>query len=102
MKTPISTLIINPCNTGRRINWTGEGAVWVDANSNVEVPYDVWSKADRKQRESIIADCRSKRVELLLRVVKADGQEIFIGYDPSVLFNPVAHTETAEAPVKQM
>lgn len=79
----VTTTIKNTGNNARKINWTGDGAVWVDAGKSLTVPYEVWSKADRKQRAGIIADCGNGSIELTINVVNKDNESISIPFDPS-------------------
>lgn len=88
--TPIETVIRNLCDVDKTIQWTGGGAIWIGKKASVTVPYDIWTAADRKQRESLMAACQQKAVCLTLRVMQADGNIIEIDYDPSVLMKPRA------------
>jgi hypothetical protein len=88
--SPIETVICNLCDVDKTIQWTGGGSIWVGKKSSVTVPYDVWTAADRKQRESLIAACQQKSVKLTLRVLQSTGEIMEIDYDPSVLMKPRA------------
>lgn len=88
--TPIETVIRNLCDVDKTIQWTGGGSIWIGKNASVTVPYDVWTAADRKQRESLMAACQQKSVCLTLRVMQADGSIVELDYDPSVLMKPRA------------
>lgn len=88
--TPIETVIRNLCDVDKTIQWTGGGSIWIGKKASVTVPYDVWTAADRKQRESLMAACQQKSVCLTLRVMQADGKIVEIDYDPSVIMKPRA------------
>lgn len=88
--SPIETVISNLCDVDKTIQWTGGGSVWIGKKSSVTVPYDVWTAADRKQRESLMAACQQKAVKLTLRVLQSTGEVLEIAYDPSVLMKPRA------------
>lgn len=86
--SPIETVIRNLCDVDKTIQWTGGGSIWIGKKSSVTVPYDVWTAADRKQRESLMAACQQKSVCLTLRVLQANGKVIEIDYDPSIIMKP--------------
>lgn len=86
--SPIETVIRNLCDVDKTIQWTGGGSIWIGKKSSVTVPYDVWTAADRKQRESLMAACQQKSVCLTLRVLQADGKVIEVDYDPSIIMKP--------------
>lgn len=92
MNNPIITVIRNNTNEDRFIRWTGEGTVWVGANASVEVPYEVWSKADRKQRVSILADTQQNNVSLTLKVLTGKDEYATVVFDPSA---SISHTPKA-------
>lgn len=86
--SPIETVIRNLCDVDKTIQWTGGGSIWIGKKSSVTVPYDVWTAADRKQRESLMAACQQKSVCLTLRVLQANGKVVEIDYDPSIIMKP--------------
>ena len=97
--TPIATIIENHTPNGRFINWTGASKTWLPGNSTVEVPFEVWSVCDRKQREGLIADLKYGTVSLAVRILKPSGNYETIPYNP--IANLVAAPVKAAAPVPQ-
>jgi hypothetical protein len=67
------------------------------------VDYDVWSNANRRQQECIIAECQRGSIELTLVVIDAFGKTFNITLDPSIILRPIAKVEEPvdeEAPVE--
>jgi len=97
--TPIATIIENHTPNGRFINWTGASKTWLPGNSTVEVPFEVWSVCDRKQREGLIADLKYGTVSLAVRILKPSGNYETIPYNP--IANLAAVSAKVPAPVPQ-
>ena len=99
--TPIATIIHNQLNNSRMVNWTAEKQTWLEANGTAEVPYEVWSAANKVQRESIKAEVTSGYVTLELRVMKPNGCQEIIPFSPVGDLNvaPVQTTQVIQAKV---
>lgn len=97
----VSTIIKNTAHAGRTLTWTSKGAVWLDAGQSTVVDYDVWSNANRRQQECIIAECQRGSIELTLVVIDAFGKTFNITLDPSIILRPIPKVEVpAEEPVE--
>ena len=81
----IETVITNKESVDRFIRWASKNPIWIGKTNTIIVPYDVWSAADRKQKDCIIAELQQNKVELELRVMTKDGV-VSINYDPSILY----------------
>lgn len=79
---PITTIIQNNTSNGRFVNWTGETKTWLQPNGIVEVPFEVWSVCDKKQRNALIADLQYGTVVLSLRILKPNGNYETVPYNP--------------------
>lgn len=91
----IETVITNKESVDRFIRWASKNPIWIGKTNTIVVPYDVWSAADRKQKDCIIAELQQNKVELELRVMTKDGV-VSIDYDPSILY-----TKKEAIPVKE-
>ena len=102
MSNPISVTIKNKINQGRVLNWLGQGQKWIDGNGTIEIDYEPWSCADRRQQLELVAALTSNAVELTLHVMNSAGKVIDIDYDPAVCIGRRAPVEVkkAEAPAK--
>lgn len=81
----IETVVTNKESVDRFIRWASKNPIWIGKTNTIIVPYDVWSAADRKQKDCIIAELQQNKVELELRVMTKDGV-VSIDYDPSILY----------------
>lgn len=98
----VSTIIKNTAHAGRTLTWTSKGAVWLDSGQSTVVDYDVWSNANRRQQECIIAECQRGSIELTLVVIDAFGKTFNITLDPSIILRPIPKVEApAEEPVEE-
>ena len=79
---PITTIIQNNTSTGRFVNWTGETKTWLAGRATVEVPFEVWSVCDKKQRDALVADLQYGTVSLALRILKPGGNYETVPYNP--------------------
>lgn len=101
--TPIATIIHNLLNNSRMVNWTAEKQTWLEANGTAEVPYEIWSAANKVQRDAIKAEVTSGFVKLELRVLKPNGCQEIIPYSPVGDLNvaPVQTTQVIQAKVEE-
>jgi len=101
--TPIATIIHNLLNNSRMVNWTAEKQTWLEANGTAEVPYEIWSAANKVQRESIKAEVTSGYVTLELRVMKPNGCQEIIPFSPvgDLSVAPVQTTQIVQAKVEE-
>lgn len=92
----IETVITNKEAVDRFIRWASKNPIWIGKTNTIVVPYDVWSSADRKQKDCIIAELQQNKVELELRVMTKDGV-VSIDYDPSILYTKKDSTTIKKA-----
>ena len=103
---PVTT-IIKSRTEDMTAYWVEPSAICIAAGETVEVPFDVWSRANRKHQEAIIALTQSKKIELTLRILGTDGVLHEIPFAPylameqkerTVLAHIVRPGPVAEAP----
>lgn len=101
--TPIATIIHNRMNNSRMVNWTAEKQTWLEANGTAEVPYEIWSAANKVQRESIKAEITNGYITLELRVMKPNGCQEIIPFSPvgDLSIAPVQTTQIVQAKVEE-
>lgn len=92
---PIATIIQNRTSTGRFANWTGSTKTWLPPNGVVEVPFEVWSVCDKKQRDALVADLRYGSVSLAVRILKPNGNYETIPFSPIANLAPQAPVQKA-------
>lgn len=92
---PIATIIQNRTSTGRFVNWTGATKTWLQPNGVVEVPFEVWSVCDKKQRDALVADLRYGSVSLAVRILKPNGNYETIPFSPIANLAPQAPVQKA-------
>lgn len=85
----IYTEIKNNAPIERTLRWTGEGPVCVEAGSTISVPYEVWSVADRQQREAILAETQSGDTELTICIKTCATEYTRIKFNPSIILDPL-------------
>lgn len=94
---PIATIIQNNTPHGRFANWTGSVKTWLPGNGVAEVPFEVWSVCDKKQRDALIADLQYGTVSLSVRILKPNGNFETIPYNPIANIAPQAPVQKAAA-----
>lgn len=85
---PITTIIQNNTPNGRFATWTGSVKTWLPPNASVEVPFEVWSVCDKKQRDALIADLQYGTVTLAVRLLKPNGNYETVPYNPIAALAP--------------
>ena len=102
--TPIATIIQNRTSNGRFANWTGNTKTWLPPNGIVEVPFEIWSVCDKKQRNALIADLQYGTVVLSLRILKPGGNYETVPYNPiaSIVNQEVRHLAPHPGPSESM
>ena len=98
MSNPISVTIKNKINQGRVLNWLGQGQKWIDGNGTIEIDYEPWSCADRRQQLEMVAALTSDAIELTLHVTDSTGKVIDIAYDPAVCVGRRAPAPAVQKP----
>ena len=83
MDAPIKTTIINNTATGRTVYWTAKGLEWLNPKAATEIDYEPCSVASKKQLTSILEECRSGAVSLILHIKQADGSYMDVPYNPA-------------------
>ena len=92
---PIATIIQNNTPHGHFANWTGATKTWLPGNGVAEVPFEVWSVCDKKQRDALIADLKYGTVSLSVRILKPNGNFETIPYNPIANIAPQAPVQKA-------
>lgn len=106
--TPIKTIIRNKKPVAKAVNYIGKSPVWLPANGEAVVDFEIWSVADSSQRTSIKTLIQSGAIELSLMVLGSNGEYTVVPFDPVGGAKPVAPVEVKHEepailnPVKQM
>jgi len=98
---PVHVTIHNLQHFGRTLGWLGKGSQWVNGNGTIDVDYEPWSCADRKQRVSILSELENRWVEFTLHILDANGEWQQIAYNPSLTESsnvPESPSDAAAAP----
>ena len=83
MAAPITTTIINNTEHGRTIHWTAKAPIWLEGNGSVTIDYEPCSVANNKQLISILAECASGDISLVLNVRQQGGVYTQLQYNPA-------------------
>lgn len=94
--SPIKTVIHNNRAVAKAINYVGESPVWLPANGDAVVDYEIWSVANDSQKAAIKALCESGAITLTLMVLGPNGEYT------SVVFSPVGGAKPVVKLVKKI
>ena len=82
MTPPIFTIIRNKRDTSRTIYFAGKDSKWLAANSDLIVPFEVWTLAEDYQKEAIKAELKNGNIELIICVTSTDGKVVQVPFEP--------------------
>ena len=106
--TPIKTIIRNKRPVAKAVNYIGKSPVWLPANGEAVVDFEIWGVADSSQRTSIRTLVQTGAIELSIMVLGANGEYTVVPFDPVGGAKPAAPVEAKKEepailnPVKQM
>ena len=104
--TPIKTIIRNKTAVAKAVNYIGKSPVWLPANGEATVDFEIWSVADDSQKTAIKTLVRNGTIELTVMVLGKDGEYTVAAFDPTageVVATPKVMTAPkAQNPVKKM
>jgi len=108
MLTPVKTIIRNKKPVAKAVNYIGKTPVWLPAEGEVTVDFEIWSVATDSQKTSIKTLCESGAIELSVMILGPDGTYAVVPFDPTggaqvitMSSAPVAQKKATE-PIKQM
>lgn len=81
--TPIKTIIRNKKPVAKAVNYIGKNPVWLPANGEATVDFEIWSVADDSQKTAIKTLCESGAIELTVMVLGTDGEYTATNFDPT-------------------
>ena len=110
MTPPIFTIIRNKRNSSRTIYFAGKDSKWLAANSDLIVPFEVWTLAEDYQKEAIKAELKNGNIELIICVTSTDGKVVQVPFEPipkTVIPGPVTRyapelTDTTKEQVAEL
>jgi hypothetical protein len=109
MLTPIKTIIRNKRSVAKAVNYIGKTPVWLPAEGEVTVDFEIWSVATDSQKTSIKTLCESGAIELSVMVLGPDGTYTVAAFDPTggaqritLSSAPTTAPKKATEPIKQM
>ena len=108
MLTPVKTIIRNKKPVAKAVTYIGKSPVWLPANGEVTVDFEIWSVASDSQKTSIKTLINSGAIELTVLLLGSNGEYTVVPFDPcgGVRYGVVAEPPKAKPavlnPVKQM
>ena len=81
--TPIKTVIKNNTAVAKAVNYIGKSPVWLPANGEATVDFEVWSVADDSQKTAIKTLIQNGTIELTVMVLGKDGEYTVASFDPT-------------------
>lgn len=97
--TPIKTIIRNKKPVAKAVNYIGKSPVWLPANGEATVDFEIWSVADDSQKTAIKTLCEAGAIELTVMVLGVDGEYTVTNFDPTGgKKRPVIKAPEAEKP----
>lgn len=106
--TPIKTIIRNKKPVAKAVNYIGKSPVWLPANGEAIVDFEIWSVATDSQKTAIKTLCSNGAIELSIMILGSNGEYTVIPFDPIGGVKVAAPVETKREepailnPVKQM
>lgn len=80
--TPIKTIVHNNTAVSKTIHWAGKDTMWLEANADTEIPFEVWSVAEPHQREAILSSVASGSISLTIMVLNSEGEYTSAPFNP--------------------
>ena len=108
MLTPVKTIIRNKKPVAKAVTYIGKSPVWLPANGEVTVDFEIWSVASDSQKTSIKTLINSGAIELTVLILGSNGEYTVVPFDPcgGVRYGVVVETPKTKPailnPVKQM
>lgn len=108
MLTPVKTIIRNKKPVAKAVTYIGKSPVWLPANGEVTVDFEIWSVASDSQRTSIKTLINSGAIELTVLILGSNGEYTAVPFDPcggvrsNVVVEPPKTKPAVLNPVKQM
>ena len=104
--TPIKTIIRNKTAVAKAVNYIGKTPVWLPANGEATVEFEVWSVADDRQKTAIKSAIREGKIELTVMLLGGNGEYTVAAFDPTGGLQPVkkepVYVQPKQDPIKQM
>lgn len=103
--TPIKTVIWNKTAVAKAVNYIGKSPVWLPANGEATVEFEVWSVADDRQKTALKTAIRDGKIELTVMLLGSNGEYTVAAFDPTGGLQPVKKEPVylkATNPIKQM
>lgn len=98
--TPIKTIIRNKTAVAKAVNYIGKNPVWLPANGEAVVDFEIWSVADDSQKTAIKTLVRSGTIELTIMVLTKEGEYAAVAFDPTA-GEVIATPKVMTAPAKK-
>lgn len=109
MLTPVKTIIRNKKPVAKAVTYIGKSPVWLPANGEVTVDFEIWSVASDSQKTSIKTLINSGAIELTVLLLGSNGEYTVVPFDPCggvrygvPPFDPPKPQPATLNPVKQM
>lgn len=108
MLTPVKTIIRNKKPVAKAVTYIGKSPVWLPANGEVTVDFEIWSVASDSQKTSIKTLINSGAIELTVLLLGPTGEYTVVPFDPcggvryGVVVEPPKAKPAILNPVKQM
>ena len=80
--TPIKTIIKNKTSVEKTIHYAGKKPVWLPANGEAVVDFEIWSVADNVQKTAITTLINNGAIELSIMVLSSNGEYTVAQFDP--------------------
>lgn len=103
--TPIKTVIRNKTAVAKAVNYIGKSPVWLPANGEATVEFEVWSVADDRQKTALKTAIRDGKIELTVMLLGGNGEYTVAAFDPTGGLQPVKKEPVylkSTNPIKQM
>lgn len=108
MISPVKTIIRNKKSVAKAVTYIGKNPVWLPANGEVIVDFEIWSMASDSQKTAIKTLCESGAIELAVMLMGPNGEYSTVPFDPiggkrvTKVPAPVAVEPKATLPIKEM
>ena len=108
MLTPVKTIIRNKKPVAKAVTYIGKSPVWLPANGEVVVDFEIWSVASDSQKTSIKTLCETGAIELSVMLMGSNGEYTVVPFDPiggkkvTPVVAPVEPKPKAILPIKEM
>ena len=104
--TPIKTIIRNKTSVAKAVNYIGKSPVWLPADGEAVVDFEVWSVADDSQKAAIKTSILADRIALTVMVLGSNGEYTVADFDPTGGAEPVkkepVYLQPKQNPIKEL